>query len=208
MKKTAVILLLVFFIFQAGTAENFEVGLRGNFSLITAAGGKEVKETKASIGFGGTLFGAYTFTDLIALQAEVEFSAEKYSYTPISDLYGKGSAAFSAMTLSIPVLARFSFLLGQGNAHLFIGPHITMFLAGQKYEDDSESQESDFLRPVVNVGITAGADYCWRIGPGSIVADLRLTFDFLNRQFLYGWETVRIGHLIRFMPSVGYKLHL
>jgi hypothetical protein len=120
----------------------------------------------------------------------------------------------SYTSLDIPVLVRYEFFEFPVSLSVLGGPYLAFglgkfkaelsgFPAGGPIVDDSAEGDIDGIRFGITVGLAAG----YKLGPGSIVADLRFLTDFAPVEVDYG-TTEKVFTRRGINLTVGYEMKL
>jgi len=159
------------------------------------------------INFSLAVYGVYTFTDRLSLQAELNFMINQgYGLRVSVDGVPKHSQDVTYSSLDIPLLLRYSFFNSSSVLGLLAGPHISFPIGMVLFSESGNNEEAD-IDTVATFGITAGVFGGVRAGPGRIVADMRFIFDFNSveerREGAGGFEFMRRRALLF---SLGYEM--
>jgi len=155
--------------------------------------------------FNAALYGNYALTNRLSVQLEINFlmnqglrwsffdSYEDADYGLVAAMAARMDATFSS--LDIPLLFRFSVIQDQAASFgLMAGPHVSIPLGRVQMstemsmwdvvdgsESESESRNWD-IDTFATFGLTAGFFAAAQVGPGRLIADARLSFDFNSIQ--------------------------
>lgn len=136
---------------------------------------------------------------LLALQAEALYTRDSFSLN-----YDSNTMTVSYNSLIIPLLAkavyRPSFLTVQG----FAGPYLSLPLGQMEIKHSNGSYNADF--PLM-FGIMAGGGLGVKLGPGSVMADIRYAMDFGNVTANYN-GTRDVSHRNKLCFALGYEMGL
>ncbi|MDR2767700.1 MAG: PorT family protein [Treponema sp.] len=133
--------------------------------------------------FAAAVYGGYTIFPKFSIQAELGLMINNGMTVDTSyPGYGKVMKVKASFTsLEIPVLARYDFLDGPFTLGVLAGPYVSIPLGKLKAERTvyvgTGSGKEDYSINT-RLGITAGVAAGYKVGPGSIVADLRFLNDF------------------------------
>jgi hypothetical protein len=184
--------------------------------LFKGATGKSPKE-ESNIAFAIALYGNYTIFPKFSIQAELGFMANNgmvLSGTMPDDTDVELRGSFTS--LDIPVLARYEFLEDPVSLSVLGGPYLAFPLSKMKGElsmspdtsgeSGSENTKIDGIRFGITLGLAAG----YKLGPGSIVADLRFLTDFnpVRTKILGGAKTESVFTRRGINLTVGYEMKL
>ena len=168
-------------------------------------GHSTVDEMRINFIFAG--HGAYTFTDRISIQAELNFMVNQGYNLRVSvdgDLLHSEKVRYSS--LDIPVLLRYNFLNSSSVFGILAGPHISIPIGMVEFSEGGNSDEFQ-IYTAATFGLSAGIFGGFRAGPGRVIGDLRFIFDFNSveerREGAGGFEFMRRRALLF---SLGYEM--
>jgi hypothetical protein len=173
--------------FAATAQTGFTVGARlgpgfafnemeGYFNLIKNAG----FDDNSNIAFAMAVYGNYTISPKFSVQVELDLMVNNGAKLSGYDIEMKGSFT----SLDLPVLARYEFFEAPVSFSMLGGPYLTFPIGKFKAKltdpsnvlgvgNISENVDIDGIRLGITVGLAAG----YKLGPGSIIADLRFLKD-------------------------------
>jgi hypothetical protein len=148
-------------------------------------------------------YGAYYFTEQLAVQAELNFMINQSKEW--SGEYRWGESAWCVATyssLDIPILFKYEFLNDPVILGLLAGPHLSFTLGKVDLTMgySSEELEADGIQAGLTIGLFGGIP----LGPGWLIGDLRFLTDFSPLTVKdYGYEVIR---RMGINLTVGYEL--
>ena len=182
----ALVLLVVFTSLYGQDAGKFALGARGGFNIVVGKISNDFKtlltnnNSKEAAMPGGdfAVFGTYGFTNMLALQTELNF------------LFAQGKAGrrkedtssyfkISYSTLDIPLLLKVNFLSTQTRFGALGGPYVTFPLGKASTKFGGGYIDSDFKNEIdaPNFGFTFGLYYGYAFQNMRLVIDLRYLQD-------------------------------
>ena len=133
------------------------------------------------LNFTFALYGNYAITDRISIQTELNVMiSQGYELRASRQERGSDSFDINYSSLDIPLLLRFNFLRSRPMLGIMAGPHISIPIGRLEIYDNRNEAYIDELDidSSFTFGFTAGLFGGFPAGPGRIVGDLRLIFDF------------------------------
>ena len=197
MKKIIAVLAAMAVTSISAFALDITVGARGNYDMFigTAASGgtreyldNDIKPFVSSynegpnlVGGGFAVYGNFGFLDLGGgtLGAQVE-AGMNFNNGFTVEMDGKKDNR-STMTIDIPVLVTYTYpimdTLSIGGG---VGPYISIPLGYDEVvkEDDYKASDWADIKTRLNFGLAFDVNGAYKVGPGSIVLDLRYILDF------------------------------
>jgi hypothetical protein len=157
---------------------------------------------KSNTAFALSAYGSYTIFPKFSIQAELGLMANNgmaLSMGGIEVLKG------SYTSLDLPVLARYEFFETPVSLSVLGGPYLSFGLGKFKLEmfsSPSEEADIDGIRFGITMGVAAG----YKVGPGSIIADLRFLTDFAPVKVKYSGATMDVFTRRGINLTVGYEM--
>jgi hypothetical protein len=163
---------------------------------------------KPCLQFNVVLYGNYYFTNRLSLQAELNFLI--YQGYDLIMRFPDGisrNAEISYSSLDIPLLLKFNFLNSTSDFGILAGPHISIPLGRVEFyrEYDFEKEDKIQVENFATYGFTAGLFTGYSVGPGRLVGDLRLIFDFNSLEVIENNIAYEIMKRRALTFSVGYE---
>jgi hypothetical protein len=177
-----------------------------------SSGGLSV-EDESNIVFALAVYGNYEIFPRFSVQAELGLMINNGVKLSTS-VPGIGSFGMkgSFMSLDIPVLARYDFLESPVSLGVLGGPYLSVPIGKLKTEiTDSTgyfggNSSEDFDIDGIRFGITAGVAAGYKLGPGSIVADLRFLMDLAPVKIKDSGTTEKVFTRRGVNLTVGYEI--
>jgi hypothetical protein len=162
---------------------------------------------KSNTAFNGTLYGAFRFNDVWAVQAELNFMLNNGM-----EISGQGDTTrIDYATIDIPLLVRWHFIQSPVMAGLVIGPYISL-PAGKlnmSWRDDDLGDLGAALdMSGYTLGIAVGFALGYKLGPGSLAADVRYINDFRSLYISEDDDETNICIRRSVNITVGYEFSL
>ena len=128
---------------------------------------------EGKFGFGFAAQASYNFSDLLGAQAEVIYNSDDITVKT----WGETVGTLKATSLLIPILLRVGATLGPGIQLTGIGGiYFTIPLGDAEFKSDYIGNFKDSWSG--SLGAMLGGIVGYKLGPGTIFADLRYAFDF------------------------------
>jgi hypothetical protein len=161
---------------------------------------------KSNTAFNGTLYGAYRFNDVWSIQAELNFMLNNGI-----EISGHGTTVkIDYPTLDIPLLVRWNFIQLPFTAGIVIGPYISIPIGKLNLSVGDRGSALDMKGNTL--GIAGGFALGYKLGPGSLAADLRYLNDFgsllVREDFGEGMQDANICIRRSINVTVGYEFSL
>jgi hypothetical protein len=161
---------------------------------------------KSNTAFNGTLYGAFRFNDLWSVQAELDIMLNNGM-----EISGQGPVvSIDYHTIDIPLLVRWNFIQAPVVVGLVIGPYISL-PAGRLNLSAGDKGAALDMRGFT-LGISGGFVLGYKLGPGSLIADLRYINDFrslyVREDFGDGMQDANICIRRSINITVGYEFSL
>lgn len=178
------------FTLNAGTkeAEDFQ-NLKNDISTVVELVGASF-DSQLVVGGGGGLFVRYNmpFLSSLGIQTGLDVLANNgykvEAAKTISEKTYSASISATYTSLELPILVTYDIGLGPVTLTLLLGPNISFPINKMKITtsssiitDRSGTNEWNIANKAI-FGITGGAAVALRLGPGSLVTDIRYTNDF------------------------------
>jgi TolB-like protein len=182
------------------------VGIRGGGSLgfFTLSGDIEGEVGGLPFGFGAGAHLGLQITRFLAVQVEALFNQDSLEYTVQDDKEYQSS--FASRSLMLPVLGKFTWRTGRFLFALYGGAYMTIPLGAMDYESDIDAPGS--YQFAVPVGVTGGADFGVKLGPGALFLDARYSHDLGNTSISDDDGTLSVYSRSKASISLGYELGL
>jgi hypothetical protein len=164
--------------------------------------------TKPCLQFNVALYGNYSFTNRLSLQAELNFLI--YQGYDLIMRFPDGisrNAEISYSSLDIPLLLKFDILNTSSSFGILFGPHISIPLGRVEFyrEYDFEKEDKIHIESFATYGLTAGLFTGYPLGPGRLVGDIRFIFDFNSLEVMNNNIVYEIMKRQALTFSVGYE---
>jgi len=186
-KKRLVVMVLLAAVAGLGFAQvqGFTIGARiigvipfysSGSDIYNSTGGRSANlEGKFGFGFAGQA--SYNFSDLLGAQVEIIYNSDDIKTNVLRyDVLGYTGGTVKASSLLIPVLFRVGTTLNRGVQLTGIGGiYFTVPLGDAEVNDGYYKEKVDWNG---SIGAMLGGIVGYRVGPGSIFADVRYAFDF------------------------------
>jgi hypothetical protein len=215
MKKALIVMLAILMLSTALYAQNagiFAVGIRGGlafgFHELENDDIDGVDKEPVFLNPNVAVYGAYAFTDNVALQAELNFMINQGLKLKFSESGVAFSTEYTYTSLDIPILLKYSFDFGLG---LLAGPHISIPLGkistnvSYSMFGYSGSEKLNIDPDGVTFGLTGGLFYGFPLGPGRLIGDLRFVFDFMPQKGKYEDRSADILSRRALALTIGYE---
>ena len=220
-KKIAVAALSIAVGATSAGALDLSLGLRGNFNMGLGTSfeqdtsGESLTKEGGNFGGGASIFANFGLVDLgpgtLGVQPEVMLNFNNGYHFSFSSI--DASMTCSDNTIDIPLLITYSLPIGESfKLGLGVGPYLSIPL-GLKAKVESEltymqgELESDGTDINFGLGFDLNAGY--KVGPGSIVIDVRYLLDLTKTQFKgYYGTTADIFTRRALLLGLGYELKL
>lgn len=188
--KKIVLVLTTALLFVSLASAQITIGAKGIFTLNTGTKlASENSEHKSDIlvGGGGGLFVRCNmpFLSSLGIQAGLDVLANngyKVSRTAsIGNIKQTATTTATYTSLELPILVTYDIGLGPVTLTLLLGPNISFPINKMKVTTALNSSSATDEWNIANkaiFGITGGAAVALRLGPGSLVTDIRYTNDF------------------------------
>lgn len=175
------------FTLNAGTkeAEDFQ-NLKNDISTVVELVGASF-DSQLVVGGGGGLFVRYNmpFLSSLGIQTGLDVLANNgykvEAAKTISEKTYSASISATYTSLELPILVTYDIGLGPVTLTLLLGPNISFPINKMKVTTALNSSSATDEWNIANkaiFGITGGAAVALRLGPGSLVTDIRYTNDF------------------------------
>lgn len=175
------------FTLNAGTkeAEDFQ-NLKNDISTVVEHVGASF-DSQLVVGGGGGLFVRYNmpFLSSLGIQTGLDVLANNgykvEAAKTISEKTYSASISATYTSLELPILITYDIGLGPVTLTLLLGPNISFPINKMKVTTALNSSSATDEWNIANkaiFGITGGAAVALRLGPGSLVTDIRYTNDF------------------------------
>jgi hypothetical protein len=161
---------------------------------------------KSNIAFNAALYGAYRFNDVWSVQAEMNLMLNNGM-----EISGQGSTIrIDYTTIDIPVLVRWNFMQSPVVAGIVLGPYIS--LPAGKLNLSVNDRGAALDMEGYTLGIAGGFVLGYKLGPGSLAADVRYINDFgslhVREDFGEGMQDANICVRRSINITVGYEFSL
>jgi TolB-like protein len=161
---------------------------------------------KSNTAFNGTLYGAFRFNDVWAIQAELNFMRNNGM-----EISGQGRViSIDYATIDIPLIVRWHFIQSPVMAGLAIGPYISLPAGRLNLSVDDKGSALDTKG--YTLGIAGGFVLGCKLGPGSLALDMRYLNDFgslsVREDFGEGPQDANICIRRSINVTVGYEFAL
>jgi hypothetical protein len=147
---------------------------------------------ESNTAFNAVLYGAFHFNEVWTVQSELNFMMNNGI-----KISGHGNLiTIDYTTLDIPLLVRWNFMQSPVVAGVIIGPYVSLPVGALNLKVDDRGGSGLDLKGWT-LGATGGFALGYKIGPGSLITDLRFIHDidlrFLNdRNKNLNFETIRV----------------
>ena len=156
-----------------------------------------------SLGIEPAIHGAFYFTGLIAMQAELALSRDRVSYSG-----GEGSSAytgsFESYSLQMPLLIRLTYRPGIFSLSGFGGIKINIPLGDMKLNSNLFGTNS--YRFSIPPAYVAGVNLGMKLGPGILFSDIRFSGDFTTTAIHDDYGTMALYSRKTLSFSLGYEM--
>lgn len=187
--------------FSAGARAGLSVNINSLSSDITG------EADNPHAGFEPAIFGAFHFTDWLAVQAEVVFSPNKVFYSGDDPGFGGYTASFESGSLRIPLLVSFTYndpeKLKKFTIGGFAGIGFNIPLGAMKLKSSILDESS--YRFSMPVSYIAGFKPGLRLGSGLLLADIRFSGDIAKTVVHDTSGTLALYTRNALSFSVGYE---
>jgi hypothetical protein len=155
------------------------------------------------IAFALAVYGNYTILPKFSIQAELGLMWN--NGMELSE--GGGSLEFSFTSLDLPVLARYEFFESPVSLSVLGGPYLAFPVGEYSAKMTGSTTEHGDIEGI-RFGIIVGAAAGYKLGPGSIVADLRFLTDFnpVEAEITWWGDTVDVFTRRGINLTVGYEM--
>jgi hypothetical protein len=141
---------------------------------------------ESNTAFNAALYGAFRFNDMWSVQTEVNFMVNNGI-----KISGHGNLiTIDYTTLDIPLLVRWNFMQSPVVAGVIIGPYVSLPVGPLNLKVDDRG--SALVVKGWTLGATGGFALGYKIGPGSLITDLRFIHDIDLRSLNDSFETIRV----------------
>jgi hypothetical protein len=221
MKKVFVLAAALVFVSFAANAQSFAAGARLGPGIGFHGNGDDMEDQvdiwkgygasvddKVGVGFIIAGYGAYYFTDSLAVQAELNFMINQKKILEISVGGVSGEIEASYSSLDIPVLLRYEFLQQPLTVGLVAGPVLSIPISDVEmiYPTILGGGSGDSETEGITFGATVGVFGGYPVGPGKIIADIRFLMDFTPLKVKDGSETFEAIKRRSLNITLGYEL--
>jgi hypothetical protein len=188
--------------------QKFAVGARAGVALNSYEAGDDYSAFADSLGsstaFNVAAYGAYQFSSLFALQAELLFTADEGGIGA-----GEKSEVISYTSLMIPLLAKMTYRGSNFTLSALAGPCFNIPLGDAELTNDSgsyaETYDYEVTAPVtIMLGVNVGKP----AGNGVVFADLRYAFDLGDTEIERNGYKLEAFKRSAILISLGYELAL
>jgi hypothetical protein len=161
---------------------------------------------KSNTAFNAALYGAWRFNDVWSVQAELNFMLNNGM-----EISGQGSVVrIDYATIDIPLLVRWNFIQSPVVVGLAAGPYISLPAGKLNLSVDDRGAALDMSGNTF--GIAGGFTLSYKLGPGSLTADVRYINDFgslyVHEDFGEGMQQAKICIRRSINITAGYEFSL
>jgi hypothetical protein len=161
---------------------------------------------KSNVAFNVALYGAYRFNDVWSIQTELNVMLNNGM-----EISGHGDTVkIDYPTLDIPLLVRWNFMQAPLVAGLVVGPYISFPVGKLNLSVGDRGSALDMEG--YTLGIIGGFALGYKLGPGSLTADLRYLNDFrslsVREDFGDGMQDANICIRRSINITLGYEFSL
>jgi hypothetical protein len=189
----------------------FAVGARlgAGFEINSAhsdmVGTDDTPKEESLVAFAVSLFFMFRFNDHFGIQPELNVMLNN----GVEATYTDGTQVKAAYnSLDIPVLLYYNFILSPVLVRVSVGPYIAIPVGKVNVEVPGLTGASGFENYGFMWGVTGGFGIGFRLGPGSIIGDVRYLNDFTENVITYNGSEQK-GFLRRSISTtIGYELSL
>ena len=188
------------------------LGIRSGVSRHWYTSPEETVPGAYSLTYEGGVFIMARLNSLISLQAEADFIWDDLVYRGISN--GSGAGAYTpvlvnkryrSFSLLFPVFFKLSVRPGNFRLSPYGGAFAFVPLKDTSYRVNPGETEDTFSRSIaIPVGLTAGFEVAIKLGPGTILADIRYAADLSKTTLNDAGETTYRRGMLSF--TLGYSL--
>jgi TolB-like protein len=179
------------------------IGVRGGGSLgfFTLSDDIEGEAGAIPFGFEAGAQAGLQIARFLAVQVEALLSQDSFEYT--SSDWGNYVSSFTSRSLMLPVLAKFTWRSTRFLFALYGGGHMTIPFGRMDYK--SNLDESGSYQFAVPAGVTGGADFGVKLGPGVLFLDARYSRDLGNTSISDDGGTLSVYSRGKASISLGYE---
>jgi hypothetical protein len=213
MKKMIILMAVLALVCFTAGAQGFVAGGRAGMGIGFHADGDDMEDIinaaesyygisiddEIGVNFILAGYGAYYFSDKVALQGELNFMINQNKTWEGSGFKLEGSYS----SLDIPVLLRYEFLKEPATIGLLVGPFLSIPLSDIELSGDGGSR--DIETDGVTFGITAGLFAGYPFGPGRVIGDVRFLMDFTPLKAKESGVTIEVLKRRSVNITVGYE---
>jgi len=150
--------------------------------------------------FDAALYASVSIWSLFAAQMEATVTQDSFDLSSGNTLL----MAVSYRSLMVPLLAKLVYRPSIFTVQAFAGPYLSLPLGQMEVRHRNGSYSADF--PLVP-GIMAGGGFGVKLGPGSIMADVRYAADFRNVSAAYNGAR-DVSRRSKALFALGYEIGL
>jgi hypothetical protein len=163
------------------TEKRITLGIRSGVSQRWYTAGKESSPGAQALNFEGGIFVSVFLNSLLSVQAEADFTFDNLVYRGIDDITDPflTRVKYTAYSLAFPLILKANFRPGNFRIAPFAGIYAFVplgdaaFLKKPGKEEDSFSWSAD-----LPLGYAAGVELAIKLGPGTLIGDIRYAGDF------------------------------
>jgi hypothetical protein len=212
MKKINLILVIIlsFILSINAFSQNLSLGVKGGLNLSNMIV-KNDDETlsadyKMLAGFHVYPFIEYSFSDLFAIDAGLNFQSRGYSIIEDNSKY-----RFTTLYLDIPINAKFNFDLGSVKLFCNVGPYVAFGIGGTVYTEATIGSHTISARRDIDWGDDLkSTDFGLNIGVGldinKFIVGLNYSGGIANLYNIHDYDNRAYNYVLSI--SLGYKFNL
>jgi hypothetical protein len=178
-------------------------GIRGGGSLGLFTLSDDIDGTAgpAPLSFGAGAQASLQITRFLAVQVEALYARDSFEYTVQYERSYHSS--FTSSSLTLPALVKLTWRTKRFLFAGFAGPYLTIPIGAMEYESDID--EAGSYRFAVPVGISGGAGFGIKLGPGALFLDARYSRDLGNTSISDEGGTLAVYSRGKVSFSLGYE---
>jgi hypothetical protein len=189
------------------TEKRITLGIRSGVSRRWYTAPEESSPGAQALNFEGGLFVSVFLNSLLSVQAEADFTFDNLVYRGIDDIRDPfvTRIKYATRSLAFPLILKANFRPGNFRIAPFAGVYAFVPLGDAVFqrrpggEDDSFSWSAE-----APLGFAAGVEFAMKLGPGTLIGDIRYAGDFTVTNIRDGEDTSYKRGALSFALGYGF----
>jgi hypothetical protein len=191
------------------TEKLITLGIRSGVSRRWYTAPDESSPGAQALNFEGGLFVSVFLNSLLSLQAEADFTFDNVVYWGIDDIKDPfvTRKTYTTNSLAFPLILKANFRPGNFRIAPFAGIYAFVPLGDAVYQRKAEGKNDSFSfswSVDAPLGFAAGVEFAMKLGPGTLIGDIRYAGDFAATNIREGEDVSYKRGALSFALGYGF----